>query len=342
MKVLHVVESYGAGTASAVNAYAISTPDISHHLLRRIRIGDYLDNGDESRFESVSTLTGDLRSSVKEIRAAIKTLGPDVVHAHSSWAGAFLRGTALGPRRYRIVYTPHGYAFERQDIGRGLRSAFWLAEAALTRNTDVVAACSVREAGLARGLHKRAHVVLVPNVVDLADIEVSACPEPDGAVVCVGRLTPARDPEFFASTIEELRRRQPDVRVTWIGGGEAHYVDRLAKAGVEITGWIPRNEAMRRLASAAVYVHPSRWDASPMTLLEANAVGVPIVARSIPTLAGSPAEALGSSPSEVAAKVHDVLSDEREAKENLTAWTSHFAKNSRAEQRRALLAAYSA
>ena len=342
MRVLHVVESFGAGTASAIGAYATSTPDLSHHLLRRIRTGEYFEDGGGSRFESVSTLSGQLSSSVRQIREAIRSLRPDVVHAHSSWAGAFLRGTVIGPRKFQIVYTPHGYAFDRRDIGRAVRSAFWLAEAALTRNTDVIAACSEREAGLAHGLHKRANVVLVPNVVDAGDIDVPAFLEPSGEVVGVGRLTPARDPDFFAAVVDALRRSRANVRVTWIGGGEAAYVDRLTRAGVEVTGWVPRSEAMRRLASAAVYVHPSRWDASPMTLLEANALGVPIAARSIATLAGSPPSALGTHPSEVAAIVHDVLSDERAAKENVSEWTSHLAKNSRAEQRRALLAAYSA
>ena len=35
MRVLHVVESYGAGTVSAMVQYVRATPELEHHLVRR-------------------------------------------------------------------------------------------------------------------------------------------------------------------------------------------------------------------------------------------------------------------------------------------------------------------
>ena len=52
--------------------------------------------------------------------------------------------------------------------------------------------------------------------------------------------------------------------------------------------WLPRQAALDRLATADVYVHTAAWEGCPVSVLEAAALDLPIVARRIPAL-----EALG-------------------------------------------------
>lgn len=47
---------------------------------------------------------------VFEMRKEIKSIGPDIVYCHSSFAGAFGRLAALG-LSCKVVYNPHGWAF---------------------------------------------------------------------------------------------------------------------------------------------------------------------------------------------------------------------------------------
>ena len=49
-----------------------------------------------------------------------------------------------------------------------------------------------------------------------------------------------------------------------------------------MTGWLPREQALERLAEATVYVHWSEWDGQSLAILEAIARDVVVVASDIP------------------------------------------------------------
>ena len=114
-----------------------------------------------------------------------------------------------------------------------------------------------------------------------------------GLVVGAGRLGAARDPDYFARVASAIRRERPETEFKWLGGHHPSPVaDRLGRAGVGVTGWLPRRELLEELAQASVYLHTSEWDASPMIVLEAATLGVPMVARRIRPLDECPPEVL--------------------------------------------------
>src|SRR5437867_7702307 len=66
---------------------------------------------------------GDIRS-VLYLKRLIKRHRFDVLHAHSSKAGALARlATALADDSARLLYTPHGFAFRNPELARGMRLA---------------------------------------------------------------------------------------------------------------------------------------------------------------------------------------------------------------------------
>ena len=344
--VLHVVECYGGGVASALDQYVRATPELDHHLLRRFR-DDFAEDGQSASFASFASVA-DLPASPLAARRAVReqvgVVRPDVVHAHSSFAGLYVRttlrrggGRGTGPR---LVYTAHGYGFERQDVSALHRRAFFAAEKLLGRNTDSYAACSERELDLSRAVAPRRLGVLLVNT---ADTVVSA-PSPSASaglhVVGMGRLGASKDPQFFADVVTELRSLVGPVRATWIGDGPEEYVALLTAAEVGLTGWVPRSEGLRALAGASAYVNTSAWESGPMALLEAEAHGVPILARRLPTFARCPADYLADTPRDLAERVAKTLGSEAERRRNLTAWSRYFAPNTPAGQRAALYEAY--
>jgi glycosyltransferase involved in cell wall biosynthesis len=48
-----------------------------------------------------------------------------------------------------------------------------------------------------------------------------------------------------------------------------------------VSGWVERDEAMERLASATAYLHWTAWDGQPLSVLEAMARDVVVVASDI-------------------------------------------------------------
>jgi glycosyltransferase involved in cell wall biosynthesis len=302
VRVLHVVEAFGGGVASAIAEYVASTQDDVEHLgIARMRPGH--DTGDATGFEVVGSLrpVSRLPLAVLDVERAVRRLRPDVVHAHSSFGGVFAR-TALGVPRDRVVYTPHCYAFERTDVSALARRSFVAAERLLAHRTGAVAAVSPREADLARSLGSR-RVHYVPQVVSVPDPGPRVVPGGPPLVVTAGRVCPQKDPFFFAQVALRLHELAPGVRIEWIGAGDDDGERALARAGVEVTGWMPREKLLDRLAGADVYVHTAAWEGSPMTVLEASASGVPVVARRIPALQSLELSSLHDTPQEVAAAV---------------------------------------
>ena len=110
--VLHVVEAYGAGVAAVVHDYIASVPEVRHVVLAYRRPGAQLNERCGALFME---MPAGRAAQVRAVRLAIRTLQPDVIHAHSSYAGAYVR--LAGPRSgARIVYSPHCYGFERRDL----------------------------------------------------------------------------------------------------------------------------------------------------------------------------------------------------------------------------------
>jgi glycosyltransferase involved in cell wall biosynthesis len=134
-----------------------------------------------------------------------------------------------------------------------------------------------------------------------------------GAVVTMGRICAQKDPLYFAEAASYYTDRpRPWV---WIGGADdgdkraAEYLAELDQAGVIITGWLERDEALAWLSMAHVYVHTAAWEGNPVTVYEAAVRGLPVICRDIPAVKAEGIEYLTSSPGHMAGWVR-ALDDE--------------------------------
>ncbi len=78
----------------------------------------------------------------------------------------------------------------------------------------------------------------------------------------------------------------PDLRVALAGDGEVREVEDRARAlgikdHIHVMGWVSDEAKERLLREAAVYVLPSYNEGLPMSVLEAMAVGLPVVSTAI-------------------------------------------------------------
>jgi glycosyltransferase involved in cell wall biosynthesis len=157
----------------------------------------------------------------------------------------------------------------------------------------------------------------------------------------LGRIMPQKGPEYFRRLV--LLGRELDLPLCWIwvGGGEPAAEQALREAGVLVTGWSSRSAALGWLATADVYVHTAAWEGAPVSVLEAAALGLPIVARRSPSLAALGMPSLFDSPEALIEAVRSLLDERRRAE--LRAHSEVLLRQHRPEaQRMALQRAYAA
>ena len=289
MRVLEVTEASGSGTLEVVSTLAEGLDRSGHDVAvawgARPETPDYLATRLSPGVEQIS-LGWERRTAGAQLRAAgalrrlAKRWAPDVIHLHSSFAGA-VGAVAVG-RRHPTVYTPHAYAFSRAGDMPARRAAYRLVEGMVVRRCDLLGAVSEAEAELGRRKLAAPRVAVVPNGIRELDTEAPPRSVPRGArplVVCMGRIGPQREPEASAQILGALARRA-DVR--WIGGAPGSERAPLDAAGIPVTGWLDRGAALDQLSGATVLLHWSAWDGQALAVLEALARDVVVVASDIP------------------------------------------------------------
>lgn len=209
---------------------------------------------------------------------------PDVVHAHSSKAGVLARAAAKAAGIKSVFYSPHGYGFLMQDRSAASRALYRAIEKAAARIGSTIAV-SPSEGEQAKRLGaKRVHVVSDAYLGDFAEL----LPH-DGLVVgSCGRMTHARNPDAWVLLVQRLCDSRNGVKCLWIGGGEdeartlKNLTDMNLLTKVALTGWLSAESAREKMRGLDVFVHYSRWDAMPNAVLEAMALGLPVVASDVP------------------------------------------------------------
>lgn len=215
------------------------------------------------------------------IRRLTKRLGPALVWAHSSAAGLYTR---ILPRRAPVVYEPHGWAMNYPHWSTLKRLAVRTAERLLAARSAAAAVLTRADAQTARDLGIR-HVTVVPSVSHAATTTV---PGPAPTVVMAGRVTPVKDPQFFADVTRRVRDRIPACRFVWIGGGEPDLTETLLDAGAEVTGWVGHQQVWDQMGAAHLYVHTSTSEGFPVTVVDAATIGLPLLLRRIPAFDAIP------------------------------------------------------
>jgi glycosyltransferase involved in cell wall biosynthesis len=227
------------------------------------------------------------------LRRVLDRFGPDVVHLHSSKAG--LAGRLAVKGRLPTMFQPHGWSW--------LASARWMVPATVGwerlagRWTDLYVCICEAEAAQARLRGLRGQFRVVRNGVDLKRFERAdeddrrtarahlGLPPEAPLVVCVGRLTRQKGQDVLLAAWPAVLAASPYARLALVGDGDLlEPLRRTAPPGVLFAG--PVTDTRPWYAAADLVVLPSRWEGLPLTLLEALAVGRPVVASDIPGIAG--------------------------------------------------------
>lgn len=223
-------------------------------------------------------------ASVATHRRAFSSLAPDIVQVNLNhpWACTWAQVAAMSIRGARVIAVEH---LPRPPLHPSDLALKRLLERGLAAHVTV-GRRSADELAALTGL-KRARLVTIHNGVP--DVEPEHVARRSGFVVgSLGRLHSQKGYDVLVDALARL----DGVSAVLVGDGEERQLleDRAAVAGVRdrltIGGWV--DDARRHLGSFDLFVLPSRFEAFPLTVLEAMLAGLPVVATDV----GSVAEAV--------------------------------------------------
>ncbi len=228
-------------------------------------------------------------SSWRALHRLIRDEGPfDIIHGHSSKAGALTRLRLPGPHVPRI-YTPHAFRTMDPTLSSKGRLVFGAIEGLLGRFlTDRLICVSQNEYdhALKLGIPAAKLAVVVNGVGTMptgrrADIR-GQFGFPQDALVFgfIGRLSAQKAPERLIAAFAAIAGTVPEARLLIIGSGELEPDVRrqIAAAGIAdrvvINADLPGSEAMQAID---VLVMTSRYEAMSYVMLEGAAAGLPLI-----------------------------------------------------------------
>lgn len=216
----------------------------------------------------------------------------DLVHTHSSKAGFLGRFAARLAGVKAVVHTPHGFYFLNKKAGLG-RSFYLNLERAAGRVTDRLIALSPTEAAEAveNGIISRERVALIENGIEMppqrdpehvARLRRSLAPGAKHVIGTAARITAQKAPFDFIRMVSYLAGSIPDLRVLWCGDGElraeAEQLSRELGTDRVLSFLGYRTDVLDIMATMDIFVLTSLWEGLPYTILDAMALGKPVVA----------------------------------------------------------------
>ena len=231
------------------------------------------------------------------LRRHIREVGFDVVHTHTSVAGAMGRVAAWTCRTPVRLHMAHAFAGHEQ-VKQPWRGIFRLAERLLGLFTThvVVGSAAMRDEGLRQGVLRRGGVSVIHYAARMPANEAVpgdrerlrsdlGLPLDALIVALVGRIEDQKGVDHLISVVSAVVEAVPQVHFVVVGDGSRRAEsEELARTlgvtdRVHFTGW--RHDLAAIMRGIDVLAVPSRWEAFGIVNLEAMSAAKPVVAFAV-------------------------------------------------------------
>lgn len=273
-KILMVCEAFGGGVFAYVSqlcndmsdiydvylAYSLR-PQTPKNFEKSLNTNVHLIELEYLGKKGVTDISNNLKS-IKEIRKIYSEVSPDIIHLHSSIAGAI--GRIAFKNMNNVIYTPHGYAHIL--LGNNLKSKlYYFAEKILGKKNSIILTCCESEDQESKKFSRRTYYIetgINIHQFQKSVSELSKDLNSEFTVFTLGRICEQKQPTLFNQIAEKL----PEISFLWIGDGELR--DVLTSKNITVTGWKSRMEALNIAKKSDVFILPSLGEAIAMSLLE--------------------------------------------------------------------------
>jgi glycosyltransferase involved in cell wall biosynthesis len=246
----------------------------------------------------------------QEIRSIIRQFKPDIVHTHASKAGALGRHAALSMKVPVIVHTFHGHVFDAY-FSHWKTTVYKSIERYLASKSDRIIAISdiqKHDLSVKYNICSPDKISVIPLGFDLSKFRENhpekryffrkqyQIADDEIAIGIVGRLVPVKNHEMFLKAIRILKAKtNQKIRAFIIGDGElrdqveakakelgidyATHLGEYQPATLTFTSWITQMDYVN--AGLDIVALTSRNEGTPVSLIEAQAAGTPIVTTAV-------------------------------------------------------------
>lgn len=285
LRVVHVAQTIAGGIASyfeeiaAYQSEAFGAGNVSFLVPAGSEVHlPCVDPAQIVSFSPAGRRPGALLSLGHAARQIIRRLRPDVLHLHSSFAGAVVRTVLRGRNRPRIIYCPHGWSFA-MEASTPAKLAYAAVERQLARRTDLILVNSVSEYELAVRFGLPAHKLsIVHNGIAWAPAPRRRQRGGELRLAFIGRHDRQKGLDILLDAISrfELSHMQFHIVGESVVGRTA---SRDAPTGSNLIyhGWLSRAETLELLHDVDAVVMPSRWEAFGLVAVEAMRAGVAVI-----------------------------------------------------------------
>ncbi|MBV9268743.1 MAG: glycosyltransferase family 4 protein [Acidobacteriaceae bacterium] len=241
----------------------------------------YLLNADDAG------ITFERRAVFAKLKGYLGARNADVLHVHNPF-DYFIYGAAAARAAgsTAIVNTVHATVmFDHPNFGRKGRAKFWTAAMLTDR---LVSVCSEVETFIkSKFLLPGNKLCVVENGIDLGRFLSVPARDPTHEVVfgTVGRMSAEKNQRVLIDAFAAVRRRHSNTRLRLLGSGplERKLKDNVRDLGlcdvVDFCG--VSHDVPGFLQSIDVFVLPSNSEGLPLSLLEAVASGIPVIATEV-------------------------------------------------------------
>lgn len=226
---------------------------------------------------------------VWQIRKQIKKFHPDIVYCHSSFAGGLGRLAAIRSG-CKVVYNPHGWAFNIKQYMSVEGKRYQIIEKLLSPCTDKIVCISPFEKMNAEKEHiaQDDKLELIPSGIDIEKVrKAKAIARKDIGIAddayvvgMVGRLCVTKAIDTFIHAAKLIHSKLPNSVFIIVGDGEERKETELfAKVnGLQliVTGWIDNPYSYLKVFDVALLL--SRWEGFGLAIVEYMAAEKNVIA----------------------------------------------------------------
>ena len=215
--------------------------------------------------------------NISEIERVIHEKNPDIIHAHDIRAGVI---TSLCHKKVKIICTIHGNDIRMRKLcGKSLSSLLILKES--SHIFWVSRSCLEQYVFKRLAMNKSS---ILPNVIDKNELLKKIKEDNNNYtfdVVFLGRIAEPKNPERLMNVLEIACRINKNLQVAIVGDGPLlsellrKIKENRLENNIKCMGFM--ENPVKLLSQAKILVMTSDWEGTPMCVLEAMALGVPIV-----------------------------------------------------------------
>lgn len=252
----------------------------------------------------------DDRKAYAAIKQLIKTFKPDIVHTHAAKSGAIGRLAASACGVPIIAHTFHGHVFHSY-FGKAKTQAFIQIERYLAKkSTGIIAISDLQKEELAHTYRicPADKIKVIPLGLDLDKFQQNKdakraqfrskylIEEDEIAIGIIGRIVPVKNHSLFVSAIAQLKAlSNQKLRFIIVGDGDmrqqteqalaaahiayAYFPELPIKAEAICTSW--QTDMDEVLAGLDIVALTSHNEGTPVSLIEAQAAGKPVVSTRV-------------------------------------------------------------